>query len=113
MPLHMLGKENRYFYTRHYSLKLMNNILGNFGEVWKGQWQGRIDVAVKTLKPNTMSPEAFLQVTNICYNAIQILKVCIINRIDLGLFFSLEKSLSKDFGRMKLHENRSRNMFFT
>ena len=35
---------------------------GNFGEVWKGQWQGRIDVAVKTLKPNTMSPEAFLQV---------------------------------------------------
>ena len=36
---------------------------GNFGEVWKGQWQGRIDVAVKTLKPNTMSPEAFLQVT--------------------------------------------------
>ena len=35
---------------------------GNFGEVWKGQWQGRLDVAVKTLKPNTMSPEAFLQV---------------------------------------------------
>jgi len=34
---------------------------GNFGEVWKGQWQGRIEVAVKTLKPNTMSPEAFLQ----------------------------------------------------
>jgi len=34
---------------------------GNFGEVWKGQWQGRLDVAVKTLKPNTMSPEAFLQ----------------------------------------------------
>ena len=34
---------------------------GNFGEVWKGQWQGRVDVAVKTLKPNTMSPEAFLQ----------------------------------------------------
>ena len=83
----MLGKENRYFYTRHsnindrcISLKLMNNTLGNFGEVWKGQWQGRIDVAVKTLKPNTMSPEAFLQVTNICYNALQILKVYRCNR---------------------------------
>ena len=38
---------------------------GNFGEVWKGQWQGRLDVAVKTLKPNTMSPEAFLQVGNL------------------------------------------------
>ena len=35
---------------------------GNFGEVWKGQWQNKVDVAVKTLKPNTMSPEAFLQV---------------------------------------------------
>lgn len=35
---------------------------GNFGEVWKGTWQGRVEVAVKTLKPNTMSPEAFLQV---------------------------------------------------
>lgn len=34
---------------------------GNFGEVWKGQWQNKVDVAVKTLKPNTMSPEAFLQ----------------------------------------------------
>ncbi len=35
---------------------------GNFGEVWKGSWQNRVDVAVKTLKPGTMSPEAFLQV---------------------------------------------------
>ena len=34
---------------------------GNFGEVWKGTWQSRVDVAVKTLKPGTMSPEAFLQ----------------------------------------------------
>jgi tyrosine-protein kinase Src len=34
---------------------------GNFGEVWKGTWQGRVEVAVKTLKPGTMSPEAFLQ----------------------------------------------------
>jgi len=34
---------------------------GNFGEVWKATWQDRVEVAVKTLKPNTMSPEAFLQ----------------------------------------------------
>ena len=34
---------------------------GNFGEVYQGTWQGKVDVAVKTLKPNTMSPEAFLQ----------------------------------------------------
>ena len=34
---------------------------GNFGEVWKGTWQGRVDVAVKTLKTGTMEPEAFLQ----------------------------------------------------
>ena len=59
---------------------------GNFGEVWKGRfrlshelaetcklqrpffnlisatWQGRVDVAVKTLKAGSMEPEAFLQV---------------------------------------------------
>ena len=38
-----------------------NTGAGNFGEVWKGTWQGRVEVAVKTLKPGTMSPEAFLQ----------------------------------------------------
>ena len=29
--------------------------------MYQGTWQGKVDVAVKTLKPNTMSPEAFLQ----------------------------------------------------
>ena len=45
---------------------------GNFGEVWKGSWQNRVDVAVKTLKPGTMSPEAFLQVCEIfsCFRQI-------------------------------------------
>ena len=42
---------------------------GNFGEVWKGSWQNRVDVAVKTLKPGTMSPEAFLQVRNLCFGS--------------------------------------------
>ncbi|KAM4562616.1 proto-oncogene tyrosine-protein kinase Src isoform 2-T2 [Odontesthes bonariensis] len=34
---------------------------GCFGEVWMGTWNGTTRVAVKTLKPGTMSPEAFLQ----------------------------------------------------
>ena len=29
--------------------------------ILSGTWQGRVEVAVKTLKPNTMSPEAFLE----------------------------------------------------
>ncbi|XP_066558838.1 proto-oncogene tyrosine-protein kinase Src isoform X2 [Amia ocellicauda] len=34
---------------------------GCFGEVWMGTWNGTTRVAIKTLKPGTMSPEAFLQ----------------------------------------------------
>ncbi|CAI5440339.1 unnamed protein product [Caenorhabditis angaria] len=34
---------------------------GNFGEVWYGKWRGIVEVAIKTMKPGTMSPEAFLQ----------------------------------------------------
>ncbi|XP_069612822.1 tyrosine-protein kinase Fgr isoform X2 [Ranitomeya imitator] len=34
---------------------------GCFGDVWKGTWNGTTNVAVKTLKPGTMSPEAFLE----------------------------------------------------
>ncbi|CAL1528120.1 unnamed protein product [Lymnaea stagnalis] len=34
---------------------------GCFGEVWKGKFRKVVDVAVKKLKPNTMSSEAFLQ----------------------------------------------------
>ncbi|XP_046882251.1 proto-oncogene tyrosine-protein kinase Src-like [Hypomesus transpacificus] len=34
---------------------------GCFGEVWMGTWNGVTQVAIKTLKPGTMSPEAFLQ----------------------------------------------------
>ncbi|XP_048856896.1 tyrosine-protein kinase yes isoform X48 [Brienomyrus brachyistius] len=32
-----------------------------YGEVWMGTWNGTTKVAIKTLKPGTMSPEAFLQ----------------------------------------------------
>lgn len=33
---------------------------GQFGEVWAGMWNGTTPVAIKTLKPGSMSPEAFL-----------------------------------------------------
>ncbi|CAI4225789.1 unnamed protein product [Auanema sp. JU1783] len=34
---------------------------GNFGQVWYGRWRGIVEVAIKTMKPGTMSPDAFLQ----------------------------------------------------
>uniref|UniRef100_A0AAY4AQF3 Tyrosine-protein kinase n=1 Tax=Denticeps clupeoides TaxID=299321 RepID=A0AAY4AQF3_9TELE len=44
------------------SLQLMKRLgNGQFGEVWKGAWNGTTQVAVKTLKPGTMSPESFLE----------------------------------------------------
>lgn len=43
------------------SLKLEQKLgQGMFGEVWKGLWNGTTEVAIKTLKPGTMSPDAFL-----------------------------------------------------
>ncbi|XP_043218453.1 tyrosine-protein kinase SRK2-like isoform X2 [Amphibalanus amphitrite] len=33
---------------------------GNFGEVWYGLWRDKTEVAVKKLKPGSMSPAAFL-----------------------------------------------------
>ncbi|XP_040206190.1 tyrosine-protein kinase Fyn isoform X3 [Rana temporaria] len=34
---------------------------GCFAEVWYGTWNGNTKVAIKTLKPGTMSPESFLE----------------------------------------------------
>lgn len=34
---------------------------GHFGEVYRGLWKGRIDVAIKTLKTGTMSKEKFME----------------------------------------------------
>ena len=31
-----------------------------FGEVWAGTWNGTTPVAIKTLKPGSMEPKAFL-----------------------------------------------------
>lgn len=32
---------------------------GNFGEVWYGKWREQTEIAIKTMKPNTMSKEDF------------------------------------------------------
>eukprot|EP00117_Sycon_ciliatum_P009475 scpid85261/ scgid11752/ Tyrosine-protein kinase Src42A; Tyrosine-protein kinase Src41 len=43
-------------------IQLKNRLgAGQFGEVWGGLWNGTTQVAVKTLKPGSMSPEAFLE----------------------------------------------------
>ncbi|KAJ8033059.1 Tyrosine-protein kinase fyna [Holothuria leucospilota] len=38
---------------------------GQFGEVWEGTWNGKVKVAVKTLKEGAMDPQSFLQEANI------------------------------------------------
>ena len=43
-------------------IRLMRRLgAGQFGEVWEGLWNNTTSVAVKTLKPGTMSPLEFLQ----------------------------------------------------
>ncbi|XP_071965773.1 tyrosine-protein kinase Fyn-like [Antedon mediterranea] len=54
---------------------------GQFGEVWKGRWNGKTPVAIKTLKPGTMSPAAFLEEANIMKNCkhenlVQLYAIC-------------------------------------
>ena len=54
---------------------------GHFGEVWEGVWNGKASVAVKTLKPDTISVEEFLQEASIMKNLhhpklIQLYGVC-------------------------------------
>ncbi|MCJ8749854.1 hypothetical protein PDJAM_G00192330 [Pangasius djambal] len=41
---------------------------GCFADVWCGTWNGNTKVAVKTLKPGTMSPESFLEEAQIMKN---------------------------------------------
>ncbi|XP_067679720.1 tyrosine-protein kinase Yes-like [Haliotis asinina] len=40
---------------------------GHFGQVWKGKLWNGIDVAVKSLKPESMSPEAFMEEAEIMH----------------------------------------------
>lgn len=64
------------------AIKLINKLgAGCFGEVWKGKLRNVVDVAVKTLKPGTMSPEAFLEEAKIMHQMrqrklVQLLAVC-------------------------------------
>ncbi|XP_070555641.1 tyrosine-protein kinase Yes-like [Ptychodera flava] len=64
------------------SLKLVRKLgAGQFGEVWAGTWNGVTKVAVKTLKPGTMSPGAFLEEANLMKklrheNLVQLYAVC-------------------------------------
>lgn len=67
--------------SRH-SIALQSKLgAGQFGEVWAGLWNGTTPVAVKTLKPGTMSPQAFLTEAAIMkklrhQNLIQLYAVC-------------------------------------
>ncbi|XP_040291042.1 tyrosine-protein kinase HCK [Bufo bufo] len=48
------------------SLKLEKKLgAGQFGDVWLATYNGHTQVAVKTMKPGTMSPEAFLEEANL------------------------------------------------
>lgn len=64
------------------SLQLRQRLgAGNFGEVWAGVWNGTTPVAIKTLKPGTMTPQAFLQEAQIMKtlrhdNLVQLFAVC-------------------------------------
>lgn len=49
-----------YFNLAQYSVCLVAGSV-NIALVWLGTWNGTTRVAIKTLKPGTMSPEAFLQ----------------------------------------------------
>lgn len=54
---------------------------GHFGAVWKGKLRNAADVAVKTLKPGTMSPDAFLEEARIMHQLqhkklVHLLAVC-------------------------------------
>lgn len=72
------------------SIKLQSRLgAGQFGEVWAGMWNGTTQVAVKTLKTGTMSPQAFLAEAAIMkklrhQNLIQVCCKMVNNLLDLN-----------------------------
>lgn len=83
---------------------------GHFGSVWKGKLRNAADIAVKTLKPGTMSPDAFLEEARMMHrlqhkNLVQLLAVCsqqepIYIVTELMVNGSLLDYIRKDEGRL-------------
>ena len=57
---------------------------GMFGEVWKGFWNNRVEVAVKQMRPGSMDPEAFRQEAEV----MKTLRAGLIRRIRILFDFS-------------------------
>ena len=63
-------------------IRLLRRVgMGSLGEVWEGVWNGTTSVAVKTIKPGTISPDKFLLeievMAKFCHtNLIQLYAVC-------------------------------------
>ncbi|ESN98506.1 hypothetical protein HELRODRAFT_84516 [Helobdella robusta] len=82
---------------------------GQFGEVWSGKFRRMVDVAIKTLKPGSMSPEAFLEEAKIMHRLrhrklVQLMGVCTKGEpmyiiTELMVNGSLLEYLQKDNGR--------------
>jgi len=54
---------------------------GQFGDVWLGLWKNKTEVAIKTLKENTMTPESFLAEAGVMKkmrhkNLVQLYAIC-------------------------------------
>jgi fyn-related kinase len=83
---------------------------GNFGEVWEGCWNGTTPIAVKTLKPGTMAPSAFLEEAQVMKRLrheklIQLYAVCsqqepIYIITELMKYGSLLEYLHSDLGKL-------------
>jgi len=82
---------------------------GNFGEVWKGIWRTRVEVAIKTLKAGTMSVENFLDEAKLMHKLrhrklVQLMGVCTLTQpiyiiTELMVNGALLDVLRKDEGR--------------
>lgn len=53
-------------WSRRFSTRsVVHRYIFGLGEVWAGKWNNKIDVAIKTMKPGTMSTQAFVDEANI------------------------------------------------
>ena len=76
------GTVNDEWEIDRHTLRLTKKLeAGQFGEVWMGEWNGKIPVAIKTLKEGTMPVQKFLQEAQLMMhllhpNLIQLYAVC-------------------------------------